>query len=447
MSNRDTRSRTRKTPPEPPSPPIVGHTYQFLRRDPLDWFTELNEAYGPVVQLRVAGQRLILPTEPDDIERVLLTNSENYEKGGFQKMVTRSLLGNGLVIAEGDEWRAKRQGIEPVFHPKRMAEYQSVITSHTQSTIERISSGETVDLEQEMKHLTLNIIVDALFGVDLSTEDWDLEPAFKRILTHFERISQTYLYLPEWIPTPENRAYRSAISTLDSAVEDLIAAHRAGDIDGPTVLNYLLESDEDWDTKDLRDEIVTLLLAGHETTALMLTFTGDLLARHPDVQETVAREVREKPLSYFFGYNDEYSELDKVIQESLRLYPPVYGVFRQPIEDDQLSGFHVPSGSIIALNQWVAHRDSRWYQSPTQFNPGRWSKEFEKSVPTGAYFPFAAGPRRCVGERFARLEAKLILINVLREFRLTKSVDESLDVIPSLTTQPAETVSVTFRDR
>ncbi|MDS0243235.1 cytochrome P450 [Haloferax sp. S2CR25-2] len=165
-----------------------------------------------------------------------------------------------------------------------------------------------------MKHLTLNIIVDALFGVDLSTEDWDLEPAFKRILTHFERISQTYLYLPEWIPTPENGAYRSAISTLDSAVEDLIAAHRAGDIDGPTVLNYLLESDEGWDTKDLRDEIVTLLLAGHETTALMLTFTGDLLVRHPEVQETVAREVREKPFSYFFGYNNEYSELDGSVE-------------------------------------------------------------------------------------------------------------------------------------
>lgn len=433
------------TPPSPPSLPLLGHTHQLLRKNPLEWFTDLSESYGDVVSLRVAGQSVVLLSNPADIERVLITNNQNYRKGGFQKLVTNSLLGNGLVLAEGDEWRAHRHGLEPAFHPKRMSGYARRICSHTQRLLDSWSSGDVIDLEEEMKKLTLHIIADALFGVDLSKDATGLGAAFTRIMGHFERVSQTYVYIPEWIPTPENVRYRRALDTLESAVQDIIDAHRAGDIERRTVVTHLLENNGEWSEEEIRDEIVTILVAGHETTALALTFTGYLLGRNPDVAKRVTSAVQALDVEDLVGVVRECPELDRAVKESLRLYPPVYGIFREPIEDDVLSGYRITSGSILALNQWVVHRDHRFFDHPTEYRPERWKDEFENTLTPGMYFPFAAGPRRCIGDRFALLEAKLILAIILREYELEVVSESPLEVVPSLSTQPKGPVQIRIR--
>jgi cytochrome P450 len=428
--------------PGPPSRPVLGHTYQFFRANPLDWFTDLADSYGDVVQLNVAGQTVILLSNPGDIERILITNNQNYRKGGFQKLVTNSLLGNGLVLAEGDEWRAHRRGLEPAFHPDRMPGYARRIRSHTERLMNKWSSGDVIDLEEEMKRLTLRIITDALFGVDLAEDATELGTAFTRILEHFERISQTYVYLPEWIPTPENMRYRRALDTLETAVQEIIDAHRTGEIGRRTVVSHLLENEGGWSEDEMRDEIVTLLVAGHETTALALTFTGYLLGRHPGVAARVTSAVHGLDDDGFVDGVAECVEVDRVVKESLRLYPPVYGIFREPIADDVLGGYRIPSGSILALNQWVVHRDDRFFDQPDDFRPDRWTEEFEDSLSPGAYFPFAAGPRRCLGDRFALLEAKLILAMILREYQFELVSEVPLEVVPSLTTQPKHPIRI-----
>ncbi|MFC6823609.1 cytochrome P450 [Halopelagius fulvigenes] len=447
MSHDTSKRSPSNSPPEPPTLPLVGHTHQFLRRNPLKWFTELNEEYESTVQLRIAGQRLILPTRPSDIERVLVSNNENYRKGGFQKRVTRSLLGDGLVLAEGEEWRTNRRAIEPAFYSQQIEKYRDVVRFHARSVADEFSDGDVIDLEVEMKRLTLNIIVEVLFGVDLSTESWELKPAFERILAHFERISRTYIYLPEWIPTPENLAYRRALNTLDTAVEELVEQHRARGKESLAVLGRLQNSELTQNERPVRDEVVTLLVAGHETTALALTFTGYLLATHQETQATLAKEVRELPVRTLLQRRGEYSVLDKVLKESLRLFPPVFGIFRQPTTDDSLSGYRVPAGSLVALNQWVVHRDPRWFDAPTEFHPERWSIEFERELSPGAYFPFAGGPRRCVGERFALMEVKIVLSELLKRFELRPELRQPLEVVPSLTTQPATEIRISVHDR
>ena len=436
------QSPSYQTPPGPRGLPLLGNTHQFLRRNPLDWFSALESQYGDVVQVKIVGQRVILPTNPQDVEHVLVTNNRNYLKGGFQKLVTRSLLGNGLVLAEGDEWRSHRREMEPAFHPDRMPQYGQVIRTHIDRVVERWSPGDVVDLEREMKQLTLNIIVDALFGIDLADDSWGLEPAFNRILAHYERISQTYLYVPERLPTPENRAYRRALGTLDAAVEKIITSYRRGNIQRPTVLDQLVEGETELSDKEIRDEIVTLLVAGHETTALMLTFTGYLLGRHTDVAERVAQEARADSEIPLMKRVEKTPVLDRVLKESLRLYPPVFGIFREPIDDDVLGGYRVPSGSIVALNQWVAHRNEEVFENPNSFHPERWTEQFEAELPAGAYFPFAAGPRRCIGERFAMMEAKMILTQLLASYDFTLVSKTELEVAPSLTTQPKDPVQV-----
>lgn len=431
-------------PPGPPGLPLLGNTLRFFRVNPLEWFPELTDSYGDVVRLSIAGQSVILLSDPAAIEHVLVTNNQNYRKGGFQKMVTDSLLGDGLVLSEGETWRSHRRGLEPAFHPDRMRDYARIVQSQTRRHLDSWSAGDVLDLEREMKQLTVRIIVDALFGIDLASEASDLEAAFTRILKHFERISQTYVYLPEWIPTPENRAYRRALATLNDTVHEIIQMHRRGEVRRQTVVTRLL--DGEWSEKEMRDEIVTLLVAGHETTALTLTFTGYLLGRHPHVARRVETEVRALDELSIEGLGD-CTLLDRVVKESLRLYPPVYGIFREPISDDELDGYRIPAGSILALNQWVVHRDGRIFADPEAFRPERWTEAFERDLSSGAYFPFAAGPRRCIGDRLAMIEVRMILGMVLREYRLSLASDPVIDVVPSLTTQPKCDINLRIEER
>lgn len=252
--------------------------------------------------------------------------------------------------------------------------FAECIQNQTRRQIANWSDGDVIDLGNEMQELTLAIIADALFDVDVRTASWDLSSAFTQILEHFERIGQTYIYVPAWIPTPANREYRRAVAELNDVVDEIIASHASGERHGDSVVALLLDQvadSEAWDREAIRDEIVTLLVAGHETTALALTFTGYLLGTHPGVtNDTRAAVDGLNDSSFLLGVRD-CQMIEQVLKESLRLYPPAYSIFREPMSDIELGGYRIPAGSIIAVSQWATHRNEKLFEAPDEFRPSR----------------------------------------------------------------------------
>jgi len=439
-----------KIPPAPDGLPFVGHTHELFRRNLFDWMVELTNEHGNIVQLNAAGKDILLLSDPDAIETILIDENASYRKGGFQKQASESLLGNGLVLAEGDEWREHRHALSPAFHPRHMSRFAECIREQTALQISSWSDGDVLDFGDEMQELTFAIITDALFDIDVRGENWDLGETFAEILEHFAQIGQTFIYIPEWIPTKSNRRYNRAVADLNDVIDEIIESHSEGHHSESSVVSQLLahaEQSEEWDRTAIRDELVTLLVAGHETTALALTFTTYLLATNPRILAQTQDSIEQTDLNSFGRDSLNNGFLEKVIQESLRLYPPAYNIYREPKKDVSLAGYHVPEGTIIALSQWVTHRNSQFYDSPEEFRPGRWTDEFRSSLPVGAYFPFAAGPRRCIGEQFAKLEMNIVLTMILQQYDLEVVSETPLEVIPSLSTRPANPVRLRVTDR
>lgn len=434
--------------PGPSGLPILKNTHQLLRSNLLEWMPELVAEYGELVSLEVAGKSLALVGNPDIIQAVLVEKNQYFHKGGFQKMAAASLLGGGLVLSEDDRWREHRHTLEPSFGPERMSRFTEVIRKHTRRKLGGWSCGEVVDITGEMQELTLAIICDALFDVEIRNRSWKLSEAFDDVMDYFKRIGETYLYIPEKIPTPANRRYKRALNEIDNAIQDIVSQHERGHGSEESVVSVLLkkmdESDE-WDHKDVRDEMVTLIVAGHETTALALSFILYLLSRNVEVQTDLRDTVRgfdEAELAY---QAREAKILENVIKESLRLYPPAYTIYRQPTEDVKLGRYNVSEGTIVALPQWVLHRSPDIYETPDTFQPSRWDGDLEQKVSPGGYFPFAGGPRRCIGERFAMMELRIVVAELFREFRVETVSDEPIDVVPSLSTRPRESIQIQLK--
>ncbi|MGQ3413706.1 cytochrome P450 [Natrinema sp. LN54] len=432
--------------PGPTGYPLIGNTHQFYRRNILKWFRTFPEKYGDIAQIRVARNQIVLLMNPDDIQTVLIDENQKYRKGGFHKRVTSSLIGNGLVLAEGDRWRSNRHDLEPAFHPQKMNSYANQIKTHTEYKLSQWEDGDIVLFGKEMKELTLSIITDALFDIDLRSENWELTSVFDEIIEYFTYIAQTYLYLPEWIPTSRNRSYRRALAKLDEIVDEIITRHIAQPEEYDSLIADLLDQ-ESWTKAEIRDEVVTLLLAGHETTALMLAYTAYLLGLNPDIRSQAINEIDKNEPQNSGKPFQQYNLLDHILKESLRLYPPAYAIFRQPTEDVILSGHKISEGTLLCLSQWVTHRDNRLYESPHEFQPDRWESDSLSQPSPGMYFPFAAGPRRCIGERLAMLEGKIVLEMILQEFTPKVASEASLDVIPSLSTQPKSPIKIKLDKR
>lgn len=431
--------------PGPDTHPLIGNTLQFYRRNTLTWFENFPNKYGDIAQITVAGNQIVLLMNPDDIHSVLIGDNEKYQKSGFHKVMTSSLIGNGLVLSEGDRWRSNRRDLEPAFHPEKMATYANRIVAHTDDKLDQWKADDILTLDEEMKELTLNIITDVLFDVDPRSEDWDLPSIFSDIIEYFSYIAQTYLYIPEWIPISRNRSYRHAIERLDDIVDELITRQKNQPDNYDSLITDLV--DNGWERSEIRDEVVTLLLAGHETTALMLAYTVHLLGKNPVIRDQVISTADKTDTENPTKSLRQSTLLDRVLKESLRLYPPAYAIFRQPTEDVMLNGYEISEGTILCLSQWVTHRDHRLYDSPYEFRPNRWKADSLTPPPTGLYFPFAAGPRRCIGERLALIEGKIVLGKLLQNFTPESFAEDPLEVIPSLSTQPKDPIKIKLHPR
>lgn len=439
---------TEESPPLPPGPdgwPLIGDTRAFAS-DRLGYVTRLAREYGDVVRTRMAGGREFYALfHPDHLRHVLVDHNDRYVKGRFfQRQL--DFLGTGVLNAEGEAWRRQRHAVEPAFHPDRIREYASFMTAFAERTVDRWGDDEVRDVHADTMRLTLEVVAKALFDVDLGTEEAAVGEALSTIMAANRRRTERLVALPEWVPTPEGRALERAERRLDAVVEGIIDERRAAG-DAGDVVSALLAAG--MDESAIRDEVMTLLLAGHETTAQALTYTWWLLAHHPRVEATLLDELDDvlggEPPTAADVEALEYTE--RVVRESMRLYPPVWGLLREPVEDDVVGGYRVPAGATVGLYQWVVHRDPRFYEDPLAFDPDRWSDAFRSSLHPFAYVPFSAGPRRCLGDRFARLEAQLVVATVLQRYHLEAVPGEDLELAPSITLRPADGLRLRVRRR
>jgi cytochrome P450 len=434
---------------EPPGPRgefVFGNTRQYAR-DPFAFLTACADAYGDVVRFDLGPLETYMLTAPDEIERVLVTDAARYQKPDFQDDALGTLLGDGLLLSEGETWREQRELANPAFNMSRIVGLADLMTDRTEAMLEEWADGDTVDVEVEMARLTVKIIVEAMLGVDIDDETTrtvqeNLEPLGAR----FEPDPLRFV-LPDWAPTQENRDYAAAVETMEGVIDDIVAERRGTEYgeDGEAPMDFLsillrAQNEGRQTETQIRDEMMTMLLAGHDTTALTLTYTWYLLSQHPEVERRVHEELAtvcggETPT---MADVREFEYLEWVLQESMRLYPPVYVMFREPQVDVKLGGYRVPAGSAIMLPQWVVHRSDRFYDDPEAFDPERWRPERRSARPRFSYFPFGGGPRHCIGKQFSLLEAKLILGTVAQRYSLSYAREEPFDLRGSLTMHPEE---------
>ncbi|RKD97931.1 cytochrome P450 [Halopiger aswanensis] len=445
----DVPAITDERPDGPDGLPIVGNQLAFLR-DPYGFMTRTAREYGDIAYWEDPGGPVFQLNHPEYIEQVLVQNNQNYVKGDRFQQTLGPLTGNGILNSEGAVWRRNRHLIQPAFHPNRIQEYATMMTDFAADALADWEDGQTRHVHEDMMEVTLKIVARALFGTDIDEHVDTVGSALEEFMEATESLAN--FVLPPQVPTPARRRIERARENLDEVVYQLIEERRANPTDRDVISKLLEVTDEEGEamsTEQIRDEVVTLLLAGHETTALSLTLTFYLLAKNPSVEENLVDEL-EDVLGGDAPTMGDLSELtytEKVVKESMRLYPPVPGIIREAVKPDVIGGYEIPAGASIRMHQWVVHRDPRWYDDPLAFRPERWTDEMESDLPKLAYFPFAAGPRRCIGDRFAMLEARLILATVYQNYHLELEPGTDLDLRATITARPKHEIPMTVRER
>jgi cytochrome P450 len=449
-----------KTLPPGPKEKYFNDFSNSLKNRPLEFLTELKESYGNIVPFKIGMAPIVLLSDPELIQIVLVSEASNYVKDIALKN-NRAFFGQGLLSSEGEYWKRQRKLAAPSFSPKRLEEYAQVMTDHASLLIKRwkgnVANGiNQVDIQHDMMVLTLGIATKTLFDVDLSHGNQELEDALTAAQKHLnERMNDPLLLLmPEWVPFPTNINLLKAIKTIDHFLYKLIEERR-GHTDGRRdLLSILLNVQDDTDgsgmtDKQIRDELFTMFFAGHETTALTLTWTLYLISQHPHVEATLLNEVkqllngRQPQASDYF----QLSYTEKVIKESMRIRPPVWAIAREAARDCQLGGHAIAKGTAFIMSQWVMHHDQRYFKDADKFDPDRWTEEFTESLPKFAYFPFGGGPRTCIGNTFAMLEAVLMLASIIQEFRLSLVPNHPVELMPAVTLRAKHGIRMTLEAR
>lgn len=432
----------KRVPPGPKGLPFLGLALQ-VRRDPLGIMTRLAREYGDIVRFIVAGQERILLNHPDLIQQVLVVQHARFQKSELTRRVTGPLLGQGLLISEGDFWRRQRRLAQPAFHRSRIDEYAAPMVETAENHIQKWRSGEIRDIAREMMELTLTIAVRTLFGATLPGEAAEVGDALAFLMRYQLWRQRSPIRVPERWPTPRNRRAMRDLKFLDSLVYRIIEEKKTLHGVGNDLLSLLMAAmDEDgtqMTPQQLRDETMTLFLAGHETTALLLGWTWFLLSQNAATEMRLLEELR----SVLGGRAPQVSDLIRlpylqaVLNETLRLYPPAYILARTSTEPFSFGGYEFPRDTTVLISQWVTHRDARFFEAPDEFRPERWLNGAAGKVSAGAYFPFGDGPRRCIGQGFAMLEAALVVATIAQRFRFR--------LVPGHLVQPEPLVTLRFR--
>jgi len=436
-------TRLATSPARPPGPPghfLVGNLPEFAR-DILGFFSTCTREYGDIVHMRLAGNDVFLLENPRDIETVLLTERNNFIKHTFFFRHVTAIFGNGLLTSEGDFWLRQRRLAAPAFHPDRIASYGSVMAAFARRTADRWRPWEVRDVYRDLMRLTMEIVSKTLFDAEVAEEIAEIERSFDRIVRQIAKRFRRPFRIPDLVPTPGNLLYRRGVARLDRLVAKILEERRTRPGDRGDLLSMLLAARDDdgqpMSDQQVRDEVITLFLAGHETTAITLAWALDLLARHPEVDRRASQEITERLGERLPTAADllRLPYVEAVVKETLRLCPPAYVIGREPLADCTLGGYPVPARSTVYFAPWVLHRDPRWWNEPDNFRPERWLDGSIATLPKYVYLPFGGGPRVCIGERFAMMETVLVLATLLPRFRF-ETAGPAPRPFPSITLRP-----------
>lgn len=408
--------QTKSLPPGPWSLPLVGNAPAF-GRDPLRFVTKMQQRYGRMATVHLGRTPLILCFEPAHVRFLLIEHPRLFVKPNLQRGNNlRYLLGDGLLTSDGDFHRQQRRLVQPAFHRKRVEGYADVMVRLTEEMLATWQPNSEIDIAAAMQRLTLRIITKTLFNLDSAAVTEQLGRAFNAVIENSPRFGRRMDH------SPRDRRHQLRVEgkqTLDTFVYDLIAERRAQGQDTGDVLSMLLEAQDEGQSmtdKQVHDQVLTLVAAGHETAQNTLSWTFCLLSRHPAVMEKVQQELREV-LGGRAPTADDLARLpylEAVLNEAWRFYPPAWTQTRQAVEDFEMDGYHFPAGTVFMINQWVLHHRADLWQDPWVFRPERWLDE--QKLPQGVYFPFGAGPRICIGMPFAQMEARLLLATILQRY-------------------------------
>lgn len=428
-------------PPGPRGSPFLGSLPDFAR-DILGYMTHCAEEYGDIVYLRLAGWEVFQLNHPDLIDVVLREKRENFVKHRFFWRHVTAIFGNGLLTSEGDFWLRQRRLAAPAFHPDRIAGYGDVMVRYSDRLADGWQDGEVRDVHREMMKVTMEIVSKTLFDADVERDVDEVGDAFEVVLKEIAVRFRRPFRIPDSVPTPGNLRYRRGVAIVNRVINRIVAERRARPADRGDLLSMLMSARDDdgaaMSDAQLRDELVTLFLAGHETTAIVLSWTWHLLAQHPLVRDRLVAELfdelERRPATVADLPRLPYA--DAVLKEAIRLYPPAYVLGREAVADCEIGGWQIPAGATLYMSPWVLHRDARWFASPEKFLPERWLDGLASRLPRFVYFPFGGGPRVCIGDRFATMEAALILATIARRFRLERTSETEIVPLASITLRP-----------
>lgn len=425
----------------PPGPKarFPGDLFIRFRRDPLNFLIACASQYGDVVGFRFGSQPFVFVNHPDAIRDVLVTHQKNFTKGRALERA-RIFLGNGLLTNEGESHLQQRRLAQPAFHRDRIATYAAAMVEYTARVRDRWHDTIELDVHEAMMALTLAIVGKTLFDADVEHEASEIGQALSDVFDTFNLSMMPFSEIIQKLPLPAIRKGNRGRKRLDETVFRIIAARRANPKDHGDLLSMLmLASDDDGTSmsdQQLRDEAMTLFIAGHETTANLLTWAWYVLARNHDAEAKLHAEVDA------LGHEPSFADLPKleytrrVVAETMRLYPPAYAIGRRAIDEYQLGNYLLPPRTIVLVSQYTQHRDSRWFADPERFDPERWSAEEVAKRPKFSYFPFGAGTRICIGEQFAWTEAVLVLATLAQRWRLWLAPKQRIALQPRITLRP-----------
>lgn len=440
------------TRPQGPKGNLIVGNLQEVRRDPLSFFLMCARDYGDFVPLTFGPKRAIFLNHPDYVEYVTVRHPDKFTKSpGANAM--RPVFGNGLLISEGNFWQRQHDMVEPAFSMERCASYVDTMVAYTLSWLESLRDGETRDVHRDMLRLTLESMVEIFFAVDPHGDGRELTEALDTV-QQLGRLPLDHLLIPrpESIPSARNRRLQAALRRFNDLLYDLIKERKADLQDRGDVLSVMLMAKDaegqSMTNKQLRDDIVTIILST-ETMPLTLAYSCYLLSKHPDVQARVAGEAEAvfKGETPALKHRRELEYTQMVVTEVLRLFPPIYAIDRVATEDLNIGGHTVEAGTTIFISQYAMHRDPRYYEDPEAFSPERWTPDFVRQLPTFAYFPMGAGPRRCLGSQLGINGSVLLLATMVRACRFSLVSGESVELQPALILRPTQGIRMVINRR
>jgi cytochrome P450 len=400
----------------------------------------IHKRFPDIVHLKVGVADFYLPTNPDLVQEILVTKQRDFIKGRYLQR-TKKVFGEGLLTSEGDFHHRQRRLVQPAFHQDRIASYARIMTSYAEREMSSWKDGQVLDIHTEMMRFTMSIVAKCLFGTDIRTESSQITKDLTTTIEYFNRLSSPLSNILQKLPT--NKKYESAVKRIDSMVRGLIEKRRSSNENQSDLMSMLLRAkDQDGTTmtdQQIRDEVLILFTAGHETTANALTWTWYLLSENPSVEKRLHDEVDSVIPKDQVPRTEDANSLQytrQVFTESMRLYPPAWIVPREAIRDCEIGRYLIPKGGQVVVSQFVNHHDPRFFPDPERFDPDRWAPEDEKNLPKFAYFPFGGGSRSCVGEPFAWMEGILLLATIGRKWSMRHLKNHKVEMHPRITLRP-----------